>query len=204
MKKTETRVQPDARLELVTTTFVASGRPDGMRDLDQFIETLNSLQLSQQITLMDPAVRPLYRASDQLHLSAPLLVRREEIVFANFEGPASVGATASMVSTATLLLAPPFQIQGVVSLPRGADAAQALRGLLSGFFVVRHASVFDADGNALGEGEQIVVNGAAVQMASPTAEHIDVVARARQAELAPSSVDAAIATEASATDRRAA
>jgi hypothetical protein len=35
--------------------------------------------------------------------------------------------------------------------------------------------VFDADGNELGEGEQIVVNGGRVQMMSATALHITAV-----------------------------
>jgi hypothetical protein len=205
MKKTESRLQ-DVRVEVVTTTFVASGQPEGIHDLDRFVEVLNNPQISQQITLIDPAVRPLYRASDQLHLGAPLLVRREEIVFANFEGPSfAEDAAASQVEAPVLLLAPPFQIQGVVSLARGSDPTQALRAIVGGFFAVRRASVFDADGNALGEGEQIIVNGAAVQMTAATGQHIELAAAKRTADTVPPiSVEAPIAAEAPVRKQRAA
>jgi hypothetical protein len=202
MKKIEQQMQ-DVRVEIVTTTFVASGRPEGIPNLDRFVEALNNPQVSQQITLMDPAVRPLYRASDQLHLEAALLIRREEIVFANFEGPSFGNEGSSMIDAPVLLLAPPFQIQGMVSLPAGTDRTLALRGVVSGFFAVRKASVFDADGNALGEGEQIIVNGAAVQMTAATGQHIDV-ATAPRVEAAPASVAAEVAPETPARRQRAA
>ena len=153
---------------------MASGQPAGIADLDRFIEALNNQQISQQIELNDPAVRPLYRASEELHLGASLLIRRDEIVFANFEGSSRSGGTSPTIDAPVLLLAPPFQIQGIVSLAPGTDPTQALRAIVGGFFVVRKASVYDADGNALGEGEQIIVNGAAVQMASATRQHIDI------------------------------
>lgn len=172
MKKIEDR-PGDVRVEVVTTTFVASGEPVGIHTLDLFIDALNREQGSHQIELAEPAVRPLYRASDQLHLGAPLLIRRDEIVFANFEAPAATAATSIEIDAPVLLLAPPFQIQGLVSLAPGIDPTQALRAIVGGFFAVRKASVYDADGNALGEGEQIIVNGAAVQMASATRQHID-------------------------------
>ena len=177
MKKFESRLL-DVRVEVVTTTFVASGQPEGVHDLGRFIETLNAFAGSRHIELTDPAVRPLYRASDQLHLGAPLLVRRDEIIFANFEGPSFArGANLPpQIDAPVLLLAPPFQIQGTVALAPGSDPAQALRTLIGGFFAVRAASVYDADGNALGEGEQIIVNGGAVQMAAPSKQHIDVAA----------------------------
>ena len=40
MRKIESHLL-DARIEVVTTTFVASGRPAGIHDLDRFIESLN-------------------------------------------------------------------------------------------------------------------------------------------------------------------
>jgi hypothetical protein len=201
MKKTDQRTA-DARIEVVTTTFVASGHPEGVHDLARCIEHLNNGPVSQHITLLDPAVRPLYRASDQLHLTAPLLVNRDEIVFANFEGP-SYAPAAGGIEAPVLLLAPPFQIQGSVSFAAGADPAQALRGIVGGFFVVRKASVYDADGNPLGEGEQIIVNGAAVQMTAATSQHIDVATAPRTAT-APADVDAADSAEDTAPIRRAA
>ncbi len=204
MRKIETQLH-DVRVEVVTTTFVASGQPEGIQNLDRFIEMLNHPQSSGQMTLIDPAVRPLYRAADQLHLGAPLLIRREEIVFANFEGPNFAGNGASpQIDAPVLLLAPPFQIQGLVSLAAGADPTQALRAILGGFFAVRTASVFDADGNALGEGEQIIVNGAAVQMATATGQHIDVAAASRPAGGAPVTTEADTAAEAPARRPRAA
>ena len=189
MKKIDNQLH-DVRIEVVTTTFVASGEPAGIHDLDRFIEALNNPQVSHQIELMSPAVRPLYRASDQLHLDASLLIRRDEIVFANFEGPSmAADPHATQIDAPVLLLAPPFQIQGLVSLAPGTDATQALRSIVGGFFVVRKASVFDADGNALGEGEQIIVNGAAVQMTAATRQHIEVPATSRHTDIA------AVATE---------
>jgi hypothetical protein len=185
MKKIETRQHP-VRIEVVTTTFVASGQPAGIHDLDRFIEALNNPQVSHQIELIEPAVRPLYRASDQLHLDASLLIRRDEIVFANFEGPHNAEhAAITHVDAPCLLLAPPFQIQGLVSLAPGTDPTQALRAMVGGFFAVRKASVFDADGNALGEGEQIIVNGAAVQMTAATRQHIAIPTAAHEANIAP-------------------
>ena len=183
MKKIENHLH-DVRIEVVTTTFVASGEPAGIHDLDRFIEALNNPQVSHQIELTSPAVRPLYRASDQLHLDASLLIRRDEIVFANFEGPSiAADPNTTQIDAPVLLLAPPFQIQGLVSLAPGTDATQALRSMVGGFFAVRKASVFDADGNALGEGEQIIVNGAAVQMASATRQHIDIATPQRASDI---------------------
>ncbi len=178
MRKIESRLLV-VRVEVVTTTFVASGQPEGIHDLDRFIENLNNPQVSRHIELIDPAVRPLYRGSDQLQLNASLLIRRDEIVFANFEGPifARGAARTPQVDAPVLLLAPPFQIQGTASFAPGSDPTQALRALIDSFFVVRRASVYDADGNALGEGEQIIVNGAAVQMTAATRQHIAAVAK---------------------------
>jgi hypothetical protein len=72
-----------------------------------------------------------------------------------------------------LLIAPPFQVQGTVSIACGAEPTPALRTLAQGFFIVRQAHVFDAEGAPLGEGEQIVVNGRIVQALSATRKHID-------------------------------
>jgi hypothetical protein len=74
-----------------------------------------------------------------------------------------------------LLMAPPFQIQGVYAVQRNADVTQALRLASQGFFIVKQTRVFDADGAPLGEGETIIVNGAALQMMSATRQHISVV-----------------------------
>ena len=49
----------------------------------------------------------------------------------------------------------------------------ALRDATQGFFAVRQTNVFDADGNMLGEGDHIVVNGGILQMACVTKQHID-------------------------------
>lgn len=167
----------EVTVEVVTTTFVASGRPTGVHDLARFIENLNNQALFRQFEIEDPVVRPLYRAGHQVALGAPLLVRRDDVIFANFEGPYfSRGDEGPVrVNTPALLMAPPFQIAGSVGLPAGADPTQAMRGLMQSFFVVRDAVVYDADGNTLGEGRQIIVNGNAVQMSSPTARHIDAV-----------------------------
>ena len=81
--RTTQRQQP--RVELVTSTFVASGVPAGVRDLERFLENLNNPAISRQIMLEQATVRPLYRAASPLALEAPLLVRRSDIVFANFE-----------------------------------------------------------------------------------------------------------------------
>lgn len=171
---------PEVRIEIVTTTFVASGQPEGIHDLGRFLENLNNPMASRHIELRSPAIRPLYRAQTHVGLDTVLLVRREEIVFANFDGPYFThGAVRkSDLDMPALLLAPPFQIQGTIGVDAGADATQAMRGLMHGFFVVRNASVFDADGNPLGEGDQIVVNGFAVQMASATPRHIEAIAAA--------------------------
>jgi len=181
MKRLEGRL-PEARIEIVTTTFVASGRPEGVHDLGRLIENLNNPAISRHIELRSPAVRPLYRAQAHVELDAPLLVRREEIVFANFEGPYFSRGTVLPPRTDVplLLMAPPFQISGVVGLAPAAEPTQAVRGLIGGFFIVRFARVFDADGNALGEGDQIVVNGAAVQMTCATRRHIEAAAPAAQ------------------------
>jgi hypothetical protein len=46
------------------------------------------------------------------------------------------------------------------------------------FFSVKFASVYDTDGVQLGEGEQIIVNSAAVQMQSATRRRIETSAQA--------------------------
>lgn len=169
---------PEVHIEVVTTTFVASGQPEGIHDLGRFLENLNNPVASRHIELRAPAVRPLYRAQTHVSLDAPLLIRRDEIVFANFDGPYFTHGVVRPPSTdaPALLMAPPFQIQGMISIEAGADATQAMRSLMHGFFPVRSACVFDADGNPLGEGDQIVVNGFAVQMASATRRHIEAIA----------------------------
>ena len=170
----------DVRVEVVTTTFVASGRPEGIHDLGRFLETLNNPALARHIELQDAAVRPLYRAAAQVELEAPLFVRREDIVFANFEGPHYTRGSVkpATVASPALLMAPPFQISGSFDAAPGALASQVLRQALHGFFVVRQVSVYDAEGNSLGEGDQIVVNGAAVQMSAASRRHIDSAAAA--------------------------
>lgn len=175
MRKTDTRFSSDVRVEAVTTTFVASGRPEGIHDLGRLLEMLNNPVIARHIELYAPAVRPLYRATSLLHLEAPLLVRRDDIIFANFDGPFYTRGTVRPPQTdvQVLLMAPPFQISGTVAVATGADATQALRSATQGFFIVRRASVYDADGAELGEGELIVVNGNAVQMTSPSAMHIE-------------------------------
>ncbi|HYM15796.1 MAG TPA: hypothetical protein VEZ14_09565 [Dehalococcoidia bacterium] len=169
---------PEVRIEIVTTTFVASGQPEGIHDLGRFLENLNNAAISRQIELKAPAIRPLYRAQAHIELDAPLLIRREEIVFANFDGPYFTRGTVqpTRVDVPVLLMSPPFQIQGMVALAPGVEATQALRNAIASFFVVRNALVFDAEGNQLGEGEQIIVNGGAVQMSCATRRHIEAVA----------------------------
>lgn len=174
MRKLEGRL-PEVRVEVVTTTFVASGRPEGIHDLGRFLENLNNPALSRHIELHAPAIRPLYRAQASMELDAPMLVRRDEIVFANFEGPYFTRGSVrpAQVDTPALLMAPPFQIQGTLATPPEADATQALRSAVQGFFLMSNARVFDAEGNNLGQGDQIIVNGAAVQMTSATRRHIE-------------------------------
>ncbi|MBI2724302.1 MAG: hypothetical protein HYX50_04480 [Chloroflexi bacterium] len=164
----------DVRIEVVTASFVASGRPQGIHDLGRLLENLNNPALSSQLELGNAAVRPLYRAQAQVELDAPLLVRRDEMIFANFEGPYFLrGAVRpTTVDVTALLLAPPFQIQATVQVTPGADVTQSIRTMSAGFFVARNALVFDAEGHALGEGEQIVVSGRAVQMACATERRI--------------------------------
>lgn len=165
----------DVRAEIVTSTFVASGRPEGVRDLGRFLENLNNPAIAQQIELRSPSVRPLYRATSQLALDAPLLVRRDQMIFANFEGPhfsRDAAARAANIDVPALLLVPPFQISGLVMVAQEAEISQSLRSIARTFFLMRNARVFDADGALLGEGEQIVVNGDAVQMLSATRQHI--------------------------------
>ncbi len=186
MRKIEPQLS-EVRTEIVTTTFVASGRPGGIHDLGRFLENLNSVAIGQQIELQSPAIRPLYRAAASLQLEAPLLVRREDIVFANFEGPHFTRGTArpETFDVPVLLMAPPFQIQGAFAIQQGADVTQALRFASQGFFIVKQTRVFDAEGAPLGEGDRIVVNGAAVQMMSATRQHISVIGavpNARHAE----------------------
>jgi hypothetical protein len=170
---------PQVRIEVVTAAFVASGRPDGIHDLGRFLESLNNPAVARHIELRDPAVRPLYRAQAQVELDAPMLVRRDQIIFANFEGPHFTHDVVrpTMADVPALLMAPPFQISGTMSLTPGTDPTQALRSAVHGFFVVRNAQVFDTEGTQIGEGEQIIVNGAAVQMSAATRRHIDSIAR---------------------------
>ena len=187
MRKIEPQLT-EVRTEIVTTTFVASGRPEGIHDLGRFLENLNSTAIGQQIELQSPAIRPLYRGAASLHLEAPLLVRREDIVFANFEGPHFTRGRQGDSETfdvPVLLMAPPFQIQGVFAVQQDADVTQALRFASQGFFIVKPTRVFDAEGAPLGEGDRIVVNGGAVQMLSATRQHISVIGAvpdARRAE----------------------
>ena len=109
---------PEVRIEVVTTTFVASGRPEGVHDLGRFLESLNNPAVSRHIELHDPAIRPLYRAQAAIDLDAPMLVRRDEIVFANFEGPYFTHGVVrpAEVDAPVLLMAPPFQIAGTIGI----------------------------------------------------------------------------------------
>ncbi|MBF6600188.1 MAG: hypothetical protein IVW36_06735 [Dehalococcoidia bacterium] len=164
----------DARMETVTSTFVAAGRPNGIHDLGRLLEQLNNPVLGDQIELHEATLRPLYRGGRPLDVDAPVVVRRDQLIFCNFEGPYFTRGIVQPVRTSApvLLLAPPFQIRGTMSFALEADRTAALRTELHRFFVVRDALVFDAEGNELGEGDQIVVNGGAVQMISATALHI--------------------------------
>jgi hypothetical protein len=175
------------RAEIVTTTFVASGRPEGIHDLGRMLELLNNRSIGAQIELRAPAIRPLYRATPSLELEAPLLVRREDIIFVTFEGPHYTRgmARADTTEVPVLLMAPPFQIQGALAVHRGAEFTQALRFASERFFVVRNTKVYDADGSPLGEGDRIIINGGAVQMMSATRRHITVASTPAKTQLEP-------------------
>jgi len=185
--------QSEVRIELVTAAFVASGSPVGVHDLGRFLENLNNPSIAHHIELSEPSVRPLYHATLHVDLDAPLLVRREDIVFATFDGPFFARGVVKppSVQAPVLLMAPPFQISGSLELPTTADATQALRTAMPPFFAVRFARVFDAEGVQLGEGDHIIVNGAAVQMRSATRRVIEAAvapaahARARDVEPEP-------------------
>jgi hypothetical protein len=183
----------EVRVELVTATFVAAGRPVGVHDLARLLENLNNPSIAQYIELEHASVRPLYRAGVQAHLDAPLAVKRDDVVFANFEGPHYTRGTVppAQDDAPALLLAPPFQIQGTVSVAPKSEASAAVRGLTQRFFLVRGAEVFDAEGSALGRGDQIVVNGRIVQMACATSQRIRAgTARAAWPPAAADEVDA--------------
>jgi hypothetical protein len=192
MRLSEER-QSEVRLELVTTAFVASGVPVGINDLGRLLENLNNPSIAHQIELRDPVVRALYHATLSVELDAPLLVRREDVVFATFDGPYFARGVVKppSVQAPVLLMAPPFQISGAIELAANVDATQALRTAMPPFFAVRFARVFDTEGVQLGEGEHIVVNGAAVQMRSATRRHIEAAeapataAKRREVEDAP-------------------
>lgn len=170
--------QSDVRVELVTAAFVASGTPDGVHDLGRFLENLNNPSIGEQIELHDPSVRPLYHATLHVDLDAPLLVRRADVIFATFDGPFFARGVVKppTANVPVLLMAPPFQISGSLELPVAADPTQSLRSAMPPFFAVKFARVFDTDGVQLGEGEQIIVNTAAVQMQSATRTHIEAAA----------------------------
>jgi hypothetical protein len=163
------------RIEVVTSTFVAAGVPAGIRDLGRLLENLNNPAISRLIELRTASLRPLYRSGSPLVLETPVLVRRDDIIFATFEGPHldEGGARAILGQAPCLLMAPPFQIQGRVSLGAATETNEALRTLVAGFLAVSDARVYDADGYLLGEGERIVVNGARVQMSALTRRHIE-------------------------------
>lgn len=162
------------RIEVVTRTFVAIGRPDGASHLGWLLETLNNPAASRHIDLHDASLRSVHRTEPAMRLQAPLVVRRDDIVFASFEGPdyAPGVVRPPVVERPVLLLAPPFQILGSVFFTPEADTSRALRSLVHGFFLVRHARVFSIEGDALGDGDQVVVNGAQVQMTTIARQHI--------------------------------
>jgi hypothetical protein len=193
MRKLDNRLG-EPRVELVTAAFVASGRPDGAHDFGRLLENLNNPTLFGCIELHQPSVRPLYSGGDPLALDVPLLVRREDVIFAAFEGPYFTRGLVrpQQVDVPVLLLTPPFQVQGTVAMPPGVDRTQALRNLVRGFFAVRDAQVLDSDGAPLREGEQIAVNGALVEMYGATERHI------RAAAGAVTRVPRAVAPEAAA------
>jgi hypothetical protein len=168
-------LQSEVHVELVTAAFVASGIPEGVHDLGRFLENLNNTAVSRQIELRNAAVRSLYDATLHTEVDAALLVRRDDIIFATFEGPYFTHGSVkpASVHVPVLLMAPPFQISGSLELAPDVDATQALRSAMPPFFGVRFARVFDADGVQLGEGEQIIVNSASVQMRSATRRHIE-------------------------------
>ena len=184
------------RIEVVTSTFVAAGVPAGIRDLGRLLENLNNPAISRLIELRAASLRPLYRAASPLMLETSVLVRRDDIIFATFEGPHvdEGGPRAILGQAPCLLMAPPFQIQGRVSLGAATETNEALRTLVAGFMAVSDARVYDADGYLLGEGERIVVNGARVQMSALTRRHIEAqperaTAEARTADAVDESVE---------------
>lgn len=164
---------PETRIEVVTPSLVAAGTPAGIRDFGRLLEALNNPAIARDLELAAASVRPLYRAASPMHVDGPLIVRRDEIIFATFEGPSSRQAHGATGLAPCLMLAPPFQIQGDVALSGGSERAQSLRSLASRFFTMRDVRVYDTEGYLLGEGECIVVNGAAVQMAAATKHHIE-------------------------------
>ena len=183
MRKLDSRLG-ETRVELVTATFVASGRPEGVHDFGRLLENLNNPTLFGCVELHQATVRPLYSGGDPLVLDVPLLVRRDDVIFAAFEGPYFPRGLVRppQVEVPVLLLTPPFQVRGAVAMQPGVDCTQALRNIVRGFFAVRDAQVLDSDGAPLGEGEQIAVNGALVQMYGATGRHIGVAAESATPE----------------------
>jgi hypothetical protein len=177
MRLSEDR-QSEVHVELVTAAFVGSGTPEGVHDLGRFLENLNNPSIARHIELRAPSIRPLYHATLHVELDAPLLVRREDVIFATFDGPYFARGVVKppCVQVPVLLMAPPFQISGDLELPASVDATQALRAAMPPFFAVKFARVFDTDGVQLGEGDQIIVNAAAVQMQSATRKYIEAAA----------------------------
>ena len=188
----------DVRAEIVTTMLVAAGTPEGVHDLGRLLENLNNPAIARQVQLNSPVVRPLYRATASLELEAPLLVKREDIIFITFEGPYFTRGLwrAPAVDVPALLMAPPFQFQGTVAVAEDAEATQGLRGMAQRFFIVRDARVFDTEGALLGEGEQIIVNGQAVQMMSATSRHIASISAVPSRREEPEAAEAAEQTPA--------
>ena len=130
MKKIENQMQ-DVRVEVVTTTFVASGRPEGHpgpRSLHRSAQQSAGVAPDHAdrsggaaaVSRVGPAA-PRCGAADPPRRDRLRELRRAEL---------RRSGSSSQVDAPVLLLAPPFQIQGLVSLPAGTDPTQALRGVV--------------------------------------------------------------------------
>jgi hypothetical protein len=81
MQNLRSRLTP-VRVEAVTSSLVASGEPEGVHDLGRLLENLNNTGINGDLELREPAIRPLYSSTQTLELGAPLLIRRDDIIFA--------------------------------------------------------------------------------------------------------------------------
>jgi hypothetical protein len=167
-------------VELVTQTYVVSGRCRGLTENMRLVDLLNHPEIVH-LRLFEAKVCGLAGSREMTASEGHMFLDKMRVVFASIDESPEAGARRQMAHELdrvekggheVLVFAPPFRVAGAIYMVKEADPDIALPRLFGGFLVVTGAKVtYEHDDRLVWERDLLVVNGRYVEMIySPTAE----------------------------------